>query len=93
MKPIFKKLQDPIKSMERKHKPKSLEDTADQIEKESQRERIKQFVPREYLLRSNMEKLHGILWGQCSSAIQATIKGINEYEDKSDDFDPIWLLI
>ena len=40
-----------------------------------------------------MEKLYGILCGKYSSALQATIKGINEYEDKSDDLDPIWLLI
>ena len=93
MKLIFKKIEDPIKVMESKHKPKSLEDAADQIEKDIQRERIKQFVSREYVLRSNMEKLYGLLWGQCSSALQATIKRISEYEDKSDDFDPIWLLI
>ena len=93
MKPIFKKLEDPIKVMESKHKPKSLDGTADQIEKDIQRERIKQFVSREYVLRSNMEKLYGLLWGQCSSALQATIKGISEYEEKSDDFDPICLII
>ena len=93
MKPIFKKLQDPIKVMESKHRPKSLEDSADQIERDIQRERIKKFVSRDYVLRSNMEKLYGLLWGQCSSALQATIKGINEYEDTSDDFVPIWLLI
>ena len=40
-----------------------------------------------------MEKLYGLLWGQCSSVLQATVKRINEYEDKSDDVDPIWLLI
>ena len=40
MKPIFKKLEDPIKAMESKHKPKSLDGTADQIEKDIQRERI-----------------------------------------------------
>ena len=44
------------------------------------------------MLRSNIEKLYGLLWGQCSSALQATIKGTSEYEDKSDDFDTIWLL-
>ena len=89
MKPIFKKLQDPIKAMESKHKPKSLDDAADQIERDIQRERIKQFVSRDYVLRSNMEKLYGLLWGQCSSAVQATIKGTSEYEDKCDDFDAI----
>ena len=41
MKPIFKKLQHPIKAMENKHRPKLLEDAADQIEKDIQRERIK----------------------------------------------------
>ena len=92
MKPIFKKLEYPIKAMESKHKPKSLDDTGDQIEKDIQRERIKKFVSREYILRSNMEKLYGLLWGQRSSALQATIKGRSEYEDKSDDFDAIWLL-
>ena len=55
---------DPIKAMESKHKPKSLEDATDQIEKDIQREKIKKFVSREYVLRSNMEKLYGILWGQ-----------------------------
>ena len=42
MKPIFKKLEDPIKAMESKHKPKSLDGSADQIEKDIQRDRIKQ---------------------------------------------------
>ena len=60
MKPIFKKLEDSIKAIESKHKPKSLENAADQIEKDTQKERIKQLVSREYVLRSNMEKLYGL---------------------------------
>ena len=36
--------------------------------------------------------MYGLLWRQCSSALQATIKGTSEYEDKSVDFDAIWLL-
>ena len=93
MKPIFKKLEDPIKAMESKHKPKSLDGRADQIKRDIQRKQIKQFVSRKYVLRSNMEKLYGLLWGQCSSALQAAIKGINKYEGNFDDFYPIWLLI
>ena len=77
MKPIFKKLENSINTMTIKHKP---------------RPQIKQFVSREYMLRSNMEKLYSILWGQCSSALQVIIKGINENEDKVDDSDVIWLL-
>ena len=63
MKPIFKKLEDPIKAMEDKHKPKKLDDAADQIEKDIQRERIKQFFSREYMLRSNMENPYGFFMG------------------------------
>ena len=64
MKSIFKKLEDPIKTMEDKHKPKKLNDSTDQIEKDIQRERIKQSVSREYVLRSNMEKLYSLLQGK-----------------------------
>ena len=39
-----------------------------------------------------MGKLYGLLLGQCCSVLQATIKGISEYEDKSDDVDVIQLL-
>ena len=63
MKPIFKKLEDPIKTMEDTHKYKQCDDAVDQIEKDIQRERIKQFVSREYVLRRNIEKLYGFLWG------------------------------
>ena len=56
MKPIFKKLEDPIKAMEDKHKPKNVDDATDQIEKDTLRKRSKKFVAREHVLRSNMEK-------------------------------------
>ena len=39
-----------------------------------------------------MKNIYRILWIQYSSALQPIIKGISEYEDKSDDFDIIWLL-
>ena len=41
--------------MEDKHKPKILDDAADQIEQDIQIKRIKQFVSIEYVLRSKME--------------------------------------
>ena len=34
MKPIFKKLEDPVKAIEDKHKLKSLDSAADRIEKD-----------------------------------------------------------
>ena len=64
MKPIFKQLEDPINTMTIKYKCRQLDITADQTKNDIQRERIKQFVSREYVLRSNMEKLCGLLLGQ-----------------------------
>ena len=58
MHPILKKLEDPTNAMTLNHKPRPLANTADQTEKDIQRERIKQFVSREYVLRSNIEKLY-----------------------------------
>ena len=53
MKPIFKKLEDPINAMITKHKPRSFANTTDQLEEDIQIERIKQFVSRECMLRSD----------------------------------------
>ena len=64
-KSIFKKLEYHIAAMTIKHKPRSLANTVDQTEKDFQRERIKKFVSREFMLRTNMEKLYGFLWDQC----------------------------
>ena len=61
MKPIFKQLEDPINTMTIKYNCRPLDITADQTKKDIQRERIKQFVSREYVLRSNMEKLYSLL--------------------------------
>mgnify|MGYP003321274356 CR=1 FL=1 len=44
------------------------------------------------LLKSNMVKVYGLVWGQCSAALQSYIKGLDSYEDKSDGFDVLWLL-
>ena len=44
MKPIFKKLEDPINAMTIKHKSKPLVNIADQTEKDIQRERFKKCV-------------------------------------------------
>ena len=62
MKPIFRKLGDPIpKQWKTSTSLQRLDDVADQIEKDIQRERIKQLVSREYVLRINIEKLYGLL--------------------------------
>ena len=66
--------------------------SADDIDKYIYREEIKLFVVRQTNLRRNMEKSFGLIWGQCSTQLQATIKGITAYSDKYDDLDILWLI-
>ena len=91
LKAVFKKLQDPMREFEAKHMPSAIEDPND-IQKEIQKERVKQYVAREMLLKSNMVKVYGLVWGQCSAALQSYVKGLDSYEEKSDVFDVLWLL-
>ena len=77
-KSIFKKLEDPIAAMTIKHKPGSLANTVDQTEKDIQRERIKKFVSREFMMRTNMEKLYGFFMG----SVQLSITSYYQYNEQ-----------
>ena len=63
-----------------------------QQKKEIQKKEIKQYLSRKTNLRRNVKKAFGLIWGQSSSSLQAYIKGLMEYEKKSDGFDVAWLL-
>ena len=75
-----------------KHKPRPLAITTDQTEKYIQRERNKNNCLVGINIEKQYEKLYSLIWGQCCSALQVTIKGISKYDDKADDYDVIWLL-
>ena len=68
LKPIFKKLQDPMSEFETKHMPLAIENPND-IQKEIQKERVKQYVAREMLLKSNMVKVYGLSLGTIQRSI------------------------
>ena len=55
-------------------------------------EEVKQFVRRKGTLRRNLEKLYGLVWGQCSTCLQMYIWGLTSYQAKSKVFDVVWLL-
>ena len=92
MKPIFKDFKDPLATLQANHMPRAIENPSE-IEKEIQRERIKQYVSREVNVRRNRERAFGIVWGQCSLALQSEMKGNHNYEEKSASFDILWLLV
>ena len=43
-------------------------------------------------MENNKETLFGIVWGQCSTALQEVIKADEDYVTNEADFDCIWLL-
>ena len=94
IKSVFTKLQLPHEAFKRKHKPKGLssEEEEDDAEVKMQEQRYKMYILRESQLEDNLSKAYSLVWGQCTNALQSVIKGLNNYNEKSDDYDVIWLL-
>ena len=88
------RLVDPLDGFKGKYAPKKLEGDAakDDIEKEMQTLRIKRYMAREDDVRSNMDKLYGIIVGQCSEAVLSVLENDSDYIAKDEDCDVIWLL-
>ena len=89
----IRKLRDPMEGFVDLHKPPPLtvkDPTFD--DKLIQQERIKSYISRENALKDNTTKVYGIVWRQCTSALQAIVKRSDEYEDRARRHDLIWLL-
>jgi hypothetical protein len=56
------------------------------------REEVKQYVTRKNNIRRNIQRVFGLIWGQCSSALQAYVKGQQGYVTASDTYNIKWLL-
>ena len=61
------------------------------LERDIYKEEVKAFVARRNLLKRNMRKLFGLIWGQCSSALQAKVKGISCYTGMAKKLETITL--
>ena len=86
-------LADPYQGFVERHKPQPLMfENPSFDEKYMQQERIKSYIVRENTLKDNVIKVYGLIWRQCTSALQAVIKGTNGYTIRSRGHDMIWLL-
>ena len=99
--PLFNGMEDPLKVLIKRHKPVKPEPSSDEedddssldsVDKEIYREEVKQFVQRKLNLRRNMEKSYGLVWGQCSAALQSYMKGLRDYTKESSVSNITWLL-
>ncbi len=43
-------------------------------------------------MKSSLNKLYNIIWGQCSDQLQATVKFMDDYNTKDEGKDIVWLL-
>ena len=50
-------------------------------------EEVKEYVKRTRTLRSNLATIHAVIWGQCSEAMKAKVKSLDDYKAKTVDND------
>ena len=55
-------------------------------------ENMKSYLKRKQVLEDNMRDLFSVVWGQCSTSMQSSIKQAETYEDKKAIADCAWLL-
>lgn len=89
--PLFTDMKDPMPSFKNKHKTKTIseEDKKDSVEVDIYQEKIKMYVSREHTVSKNVEKAYGLMWGQCSAALQVRIEGCNNFKNKSNEKDAL----
>ena len=77
-----------------KEKPQTLTDeqTRDVVFVAQKTEEAKDYVKRMRVLRNNIPKLYGLVWGQCTPGLQSELQGESEYKDKSNEFNCLWLM-
>ena len=77
----IRKVQDPFIYFGSRHKPEPLVDGKYALfgEKWLFQERLKAYVSRENQLKDNIAKVYGLVWRQCTSALQAVLKGHEGY--------------
>ena len=64
----------------------------DSVEEMILKEEVREFVRVKNMVISSVNKLFALIWGQCTDGLQSILKMDVEYEEKSKEFDGIWLL-
>lgn len=91
---IVRDMKDPKENFKTKNLPKNLTATEKKsdVEVAIQEQRIKIYATREAELKSNVDKIYGLVKGQCSSSLKTVIKQDAEYEEENGEQNVLWLL-
>jgi len=65
---------------------------ADPMKKAVNDQMAKQFEQRIDALRTNIAKVYGLVWGQCTTGLQAEIKSEDDYNTNASTYNTQWLL-
>jgi hypothetical protein len=92
--PVLKKMVNPMAIFKQNNTPKGLsdEDEKSTVQQAMQTHRIKLYIAREMQLVDNMDKLYGVVTGQCSHALISILENDVEFGDKDEQCDVLWLL-
>ena len=88
------RLVDPLIGFKARNAPAALSDQekGEEIEQQMQSMRIKLYINREQAVKGNMDKLYGVIIGQCSDAVLSVLGNDIDYIAKDEECDVIWLL-
>ena len=99
---INKKLRYPgdLKSLYQKLEMPTLVDPPDITEEDAKNmakslvwsEKKKSYLKRKQTMDDNMRDIFAVIWGQCSTVMQAKIRQVDEFEQRKTDADCGWLL-
>ena len=72
--------------------PADLDAAANQTQTLIWNEEVKEYVKRNRELRGNLASIYAVTWGQCTEAMKAKIKSLDDYDARNTDNDCAWLL-
>jgi hypothetical protein len=56
------------------------------------REKVKRHLTRVEALEDNKMRVYGLVWGQCTAALHAELRGDKDFKEKDSACDSLWLL-
>ena len=87
-------MEDPVKKYEEGKMLEHLDEEKEKsiLEKKIIELALKRYVDREEIIKENMNKIYGIVFGQCTPSLQSVMKIVPYYEKKSKDCGCLWIM-
>jgi hypothetical protein len=74
------------------HEPQDPEEDASATKVQIHREKVKRHLNQMEALEDNKMRVYGVVWGQCTTALQAELRGVQDFKEKNSAYDCLWVL-